>query len=79
LRAKPFLYAGSAIKHFAADVRPGRSHAKRIPAVECAGVAPQFDGEFFFGKKFREDRFWDKHGDLLRERSRTGDDMPIQL
>jgi len=79
LRGEPFLNARSPIKHYATNACPRRSDTERIPAVKCAWVAPQFGGEFFFGQKIREDRFWDRHGDLLRERSRTGDEMPTQL
>jgi hypothetical protein len=39
-------------------MRPWRAHTKNLPPIERPWVPAQLDGEFLFGQKVREDRFW---------------------
>jgi hypothetical protein len=71
LSNNPFFHARSPIEHFATDARPWRPNRKHRPAVERAGVPPQFSGELFLRQKFQKKRYYLGHGKLLRVVTRT--------
>lgn len=55
LSREPPLHAFSSIKNLTTNKRAWRPHTEHFPAVERAGVSPQFRGEFFPCQIFRED------------------------